>query len=241
MPGQSWACCAAGWGCCPTAGADRKPCGVHPLPQVSACPARALAFLLLPLGKVACTVTPAGQSSLGVPSLPDPHPACQVADKVKQFFSKYSANRHKMTTLTPAYHAENYSPDNNRFDLRPFLYNTRWPWQFRCIENQVRPAGSSVETWRQGVACSERSGELWCPPWCGDSGLGSFSSFPPLKCLNGQMPVSGPGGPRCPSLHSGGCWYLCLAISRHTWVAMPCCRALPPDPQLIPAWLLDLA
>ena len=61
----------------------------------------------------------------------------QVADKVKRFFSKYSLNRHKMTTLTPAYHAGSYSPDDNRFDLRPFLYNTRWPWQFRCIENQV--------------------------------------------------------------------------------------------------------
>ncbi|XP_053416893.1 glutamine-dependent NAD(+) synthetase isoform X2 [Nycticebus coucang] len=61
----------------------------------------------------------------------------QVADKVKGFFSKYSTNRHKMTTLTPAYHAENYSPDDNRFDLRPFLYHTGWPWQFRCIENQV--------------------------------------------------------------------------------------------------------
>ncbi|XP_033063870.1 glutamine-dependent NAD(+) synthetase isoform X2 [Trachypithecus francoisi] len=61
----------------------------------------------------------------------------QVADKVKRFFSKYSVNRHKMTTLTPAYHAENYSPEDNRFDLRPFLYNTGWPWQFRCIENQV--------------------------------------------------------------------------------------------------------
>ncbi|XP_035119572.3 glutamine-dependent NAD(+) synthetase isoform X6 [Callithrix jacchus] len=61
----------------------------------------------------------------------------QVADKVKRFFSKYSINRHKMTTLTPGYHAENYSPDDNRFDLRPFLYNTGWPWQFRCIENQV--------------------------------------------------------------------------------------------------------
>lgn len=63
--------------------------------------------------------------------------ASQVADKVKRFFSKYAMNRHKMTTLTPAYHAESYSPDDNRFDLRPFLYNTRWPWQFRCIENQV--------------------------------------------------------------------------------------------------------
>nr|XP_023397586.1 glutamine-dependent NAD(+) synthetase [Loxodonta africana] len=61
----------------------------------------------------------------------------QVAEKVKQFFSKYSTNRHKMTTLTPAYHAESYSPDDNRFDLRPFLYNTGWPWQFRCIERQV--------------------------------------------------------------------------------------------------------
>ncbi|GAB1301944.1 Glutamine-dependent NAD(+) synthetase [Apodemus speciosus] len=60
----------------------------------------------------------------------------QVAEKVKLFFSKYSMNRHKMTTLTPAYHAENYSPDDNRFDLRPFLYNTRWPWQFLCIDNQ---------------------------------------------------------------------------------------------------------
>nr|XP_045008151.1 glutamine-dependent NAD(+) synthetase isoform X1 [Jaculus jaculus] len=61
----------------------------------------------------------------------------QVAEKVRRFFSKYSMNRHKMTTLTPAYHAENYSPDDNRFDLRPFLYNTEWPWQFRCIEHQV--------------------------------------------------------------------------------------------------------
>ncbi|XP_072614796.1 glutamine-dependent NAD(+) synthetase isoform X2 [Vulpes vulpes] len=62
----------------------------------------------------------------------------QVADKVRQFFSKYAMNRHKMTTLTPAYHAESYSPDDNRFDLRPFLYNSSWPWQFRCIEDQVR-------------------------------------------------------------------------------------------------------
>ncbi|XP_048217418.1 glutamine-dependent NAD(+) synthetase-like [Perognathus longimembris pacificus] len=61
----------------------------------------------------------------------------QVAEKVKRFFSKYSMNRHKMTTLTPAYHAENYSPDDNRFDLRPFLYNSAWPWQFQRIDTQV--------------------------------------------------------------------------------------------------------
>ena len=37
-----------------------------------------------------------------------------IADKVKLFFRKYSINRHKMTVLTPAYHAENYSPEDNR-------------------------------------------------------------------------------------------------------------------------------
>jgi hypothetical protein len=41
--------------------------------------------------------------------------------------------RHKMTTLTPSYHAEVYSPDDNRFDHRPFLYNIRWTWQFSAI------------------------------------------------------------------------------------------------------------
>jgi NAD+ synthase (glutamine-hydrolysing) len=56
--------------------------------------------------------------------------AVQVAEKVKFFFRMYAVNRHKATTLTPAYHAESYSPDDNRFDLRPFLYNTKWSWQF---------------------------------------------------------------------------------------------------------------
>jgi NAD+ synthase (glutamine-hydrolysing) len=35
----------------------------------------------------------------------------QIAEKVKSFFFHYSRNRHKMTTLTPSYHAENYSPE----------------------------------------------------------------------------------------------------------------------------------
>lgn len=57
-----------------------------------------------------------------------------VADKVKRFFLFYSINRHKMTVITPSYHAEAYSPDDNRFDLRQFLY-PRWDLQFRCIDN----------------------------------------------------------------------------------------------------------
>jgi NAD+ synthase (glutamine-hydrolysing) len=64
-------------------------------------------------------------------------PRADVAIKVKRFFKFYAINRHKMTTLTPAYHAENYSPDDNRFDLRPFLYNTDWERQFKAIDEAV--------------------------------------------------------------------------------------------------------
>jgi NAD+ synthase (glutamine-hydrolysing) len=61
----------------------------------------------------------------------------EVAAKVKKFFFFYSINRHKLTTLTPSYHAENYSPDDNRFDHRQFLYNARWTRQFRYIDKRV--------------------------------------------------------------------------------------------------------
>ncbi|XAR70145.1 NAD(+) synthase (glutamine-hydrolyzing) [Bertholletia excelsa] len=66
----------------------------------------------------------------------------EVAEKVKHFFKYYSINRHKMTVLTPFYHAENYSPEDNRFDLRQFLYNTRWPYQFCKIDELVQKLDS---------------------------------------------------------------------------------------------------
>ena len=62
----------------------------------------------------------------------------EVAAKVKKFFFYYSINRHKMTTLTPSYHAEQYSPDDNRYDHRQFLYNTAWKWQFEDMDAAVR-------------------------------------------------------------------------------------------------------
>ncbi|XP_004927820.1 glutamine-dependent NAD(+) synthetase [Bombyx mori] len=61
----------------------------------------------------------------------------EVAEKVKHFFRCYAINRHKMTVLTPSYHAETYSPDDNRFDLRPFLYRVHWNWQFKTIDDAV--------------------------------------------------------------------------------------------------------
>jgi NAD+ synthase (glutamine-hydrolysing) len=58
----------------------------------------------------------------------------QIAQKVKDFFKFYAQNRHKATTLTPAYHAENYGTDDHRYDHRQFLYDWRWPWQFKRID-----------------------------------------------------------------------------------------------------------
>ena len=33
---------------------------------------------------------------------------------------------------------QSYSPEDNRFDLRQFLYNARWPYQFRKIDELVK-------------------------------------------------------------------------------------------------------
>ncbi len=78
-------------------------------------------------------------------------PPAEVAEKVRRFFYHYSANRHKMTVLTPSYHAEAYSPDDNRFDLRQFLDNVRWSWQFRRIEQRVTElAVETLEEERRG-------------------------------------------------------------------------------------------
>ncbi|KAF2455564.1 hypothetical protein BDY21DRAFT_289192 [Lineolata rhizophorae] len=61
----------------------------------------------------------------------------EVYEKVRRFYHYYSINRHKMTTITPGYHAEQYSPDDNRYDLRPFLYPV-FTWPYKKIEDALR-------------------------------------------------------------------------------------------------------
>lgn len=56
---------------------------------------------------------------------------CHISD---QDGNKLYMDILQATTLTPSYHAESYSPDDNRFDHRQFLYNVQWPWQFRKID-----------------------------------------------------------------------------------------------------------
>ncbi|KAL7149826.1 hypothetical protein ABFS83_05G067300 [Erythranthe nasuta] len=84
----------------------------------------------------------------------------EIGDKVKHFFKYYSINRHKMTVLTPSYHAESYSPEDNRFDLRQFLYNARWPYQFRKIDQLVQELnGDSVAISDKGGIANDRSAD----------------------------------------------------------------------------------
>jgi NAD+ synthase (glutamine-hydrolysing) len=68
------------------------------------------------LGKVQTDIIP-GVSKTRAAATP-----ITIFNKIKTFFKQYGMNRHKMTILTPALHATDYSPDDNRFDQRPFLY-----------------------------------------------------------------------------------------------------------------------
>ncbi|KAF2642738.1 glutamine-dependent NAD(+) synthetase with GAT domain-containing protein [Massarina eburnea CBS 473.64] len=62
----------------------------------------------------------------------------EVADTVKRFHHYQAINRHKMTTMTPSVHAESYSVDDNRFDLRPFVYASFWKnWSFKKIDEKL--------------------------------------------------------------------------------------------------------
>jgi NAD+ synthase (glutamine-hydrolysing) len=62
----------------------------------------------------------------------------EVATKVKHFFRYYGMNRHKQTTITPSMHFMSSSCDDNRFDMRPFLYNCDWTFQFKEIDKRVK-------------------------------------------------------------------------------------------------------
>ena len=64
--------------------------------------------------------------------------AKEIGEKVKRFFRFYAINRHKMTVLTPAVHAESYSNDDNRYDLRPFVYPSGFELQFGAIDEKVK-------------------------------------------------------------------------------------------------------
>lgn len=40
---------------------------------------------------------------------------------------------------------QSYSPEDNRYDLRQLLYNEKWTYQFRKIDELVREVGGDYE------------------------------------------------------------------------------------------------
>ena len=82
-----------------------------------------------------------------------------VASKVKSFFYYYSINRHKMTVLTPSYHAEQYGCDDNRYDHRQFLYNAKWDWQFGELDRQAAEDAQRNEREGRGPSTSDSAGD----------------------------------------------------------------------------------
>jgi NAD+ synthase (glutamine-hydrolysing) len=69
----------------------------------------------------------------------------EIAEKVMRFFRFYAINRHKATIITPSIHLSAYNPDDNRHDLRPFLYVVNWPWQFGKIMAHVEELEKKIE------------------------------------------------------------------------------------------------
>lgn len=62
----------------------------------------------------------------------------EVYEKVRRFYYFFNVNRHKQTILPPSLHLEEYSPDDNRFDLRPFLLPPMaGSWPVQKIEEDV--------------------------------------------------------------------------------------------------------
>lgn len=64
----------------------------------------------------------------------------KLANLIKIFYNRFSRNRHKTTVLTPALHAETYSPDDNRYDHRQILYPS-WTEDFALIDKMVMAIG----------------------------------------------------------------------------------------------------
>ncbi|PQE03070.1 glutamine-dependent NAD(+) synthetase protein [Rutstroemia sp. NJR-2017a BVV2] len=81
----------------------------------------------------------------------------QIYEKTRFFHWNYAINRHKMTTITPAYHMEAYGVDDNRFDQRPFLYPS-FEWGYRKITRAIEAMGE-LGTRIPGLSDADKTSE----------------------------------------------------------------------------------
>lgn len=57
--------------------------------------------------------------------------------KESSFLSSNLIGPRYVVKYNATFNLQSYSPEDNRFDLRQFLYNARWPYQFRKIDEIV--------------------------------------------------------------------------------------------------------
>jgi len=58
-----------------------------------------------------------------------------IHEKLNRFYLKYMINRHKVEILPPCVFLSDLACDSNRYDLRPFVYNTNLKFQQKEIED----------------------------------------------------------------------------------------------------------
>ena len=61
-------------------------------------------------------------------------------NKVKIFFTKYAQNRHKVEVLTTGLHLSGKSCSSKRFDLRPIIYENKFKYELKKLENLIDEA-----------------------------------------------------------------------------------------------------
>ena len=69
----------------------------------------------------------------------------EIAKKVKNFFTRYSINRHKQTTMTPSLSLDTYGAEDNRLDMRQIFYETNWTVPFGEIDLLIEKIEQSKE------------------------------------------------------------------------------------------------
>ena len=106
-----------------------------------------------------------------------------VYKKVRDFMYYYAINRHKMTTITPGLYLESYTPDDNRYDLRPFLY-PKFTFEHRKIENMLKKVwsldSSLAELQTNGCNRWKKARRAWRMV-CEDCSLGDLAVHPILS------------------------------------------------------------
>jgi NAD+ synthase (glutamine-hydrolysing) len=96
--------------------------------------------------------TPREVAEYVIQFLHNKHDANWIISKVKRFYHYWAINRHKMTVMTPSLHMEDYSPDDNRFDLRPFCYFPFYKsWSFKRIDAMVEGLEGKKDVVGEGV------------------------------------------------------------------------------------------